>query len=386
MNKLKIGILLSYICIASISSAIITPALTNIEVFFSLSHGALEWVVSIFLLGYVIGQLIYGPIANRYGRLTALRAGLFINLIGILICICSTNFISYGLLLFGRLITALGSAAGLSCTFMLLNELLSEKEAKSAMSFAIVSFTLGIGLAVTLGGIITTYFSWQYCFWLLLFHGIIMYLLTYLFSETLQKPINFSISKILSGYKNTLTNKALINFSLTLGFVSAISYCYSVAAPVYAINILKLTASKYGYWNIINMVGMFASGFISARLMKQYGANKLLKIGFITLAPCLVSLLLIAFSQGQHILWFFMTTMFLYLCSGLLFPACSYLASNAIEDRASASSMMSFINMMTAMLSVIIMGYLPFAIIISFGLVLGLLFILTLILALYVNT
>tara|TARA_R110002124_G_scaffold52032_2_gene150089 strand:+ start:9220 stop:10377 length:1158 start_codon:yes stop_codon:yes gene_type:complete len=383
MNKLKVGILLSYICIASISSAIITPALTNIEVFFSLSHGALEWVVSIFLLGYVIGQLIYGPIANRYGRLTALRVGLIINLIGIVMCICSTHFMSYGLLLFGRLITALGAAAGLSCTFMLLNELLTEKEAKSAMSFAIVSFTLGIGLAVTLGGIITTYFNWQYSFWILMFHGIIMYLLTYLFTETLQKPINFSISKVLSGYKLALTNKTLIIFSLTLGFVSAISYCYSVAAPVYAISVLKLTASEYGYWNIINMFGMFASGFISARLMKKYGAKKLLKIGFITLAPCLLSLVLIVLSTSSHIVWFFMTTMFLYLCGGLLFPACSYLASNAIEDKASGSSMMSFINMMTAMLSVIIMGYLPFAMIVSFSLVLGCLFLLTLVLTLY---
>jgi len=383
MNKLKTAILLSFICIASISSAIITPALTKIELFYSLSHGALEWVVSIFLLGYVIGQLIYGPIANRYGRLKALRVGLFINLIGVLVCICSTYFVSYGLLLFGRLITALGSAAGLSCTFMLLNELLSEKEAKGAMSFAIVSFTVGIGLAVTLGGMITTYLQWQYCFWLLLFHGILMYGLTYLFQETLQNPIKFNLTKVLSGYKKALSNKTLLIFSLTLGFVSAISYCYSTAAPIYAISVLKLTASSYGYWNIINMIGMFASGFISASLMNEYGPNKLLKIGFAALAPCLMSLILIALTGASSTLWFFLTTMMLYLCGGLLFPACSYLASNAIEDRASASSMMSFINMMTAMLSVIVMGYLPFAMIISFGFILFSLFLLTFVLSFY---
>jgi DHA1 family bicyclomycin/chloramphenicol resistance-like MFS transporter len=76
INSFKTGILLSYICIASLSAAMITPALPHIQSFFYLSKGAVEWVVSIFLLGYVIGQLIYAPIANRYGRLTALRAGL----------------------------------------------------------------------------------------------------------------------------------------------------------------------------------------------------------------------------------------------------------------------------------------------------------------------
>lgn len=86
MNAFKVTILLSYICIASISAAIITPALPHIQNFFHLSNGAVEWVISIFLLGYVIGQLIYGPIANRYGRIKALRIGLTFNITGILIC------------------------------------------------------------------------------------------------------------------------------------------------------------------------------------------------------------------------------------------------------------------------------------------------------------
>jgi len=125
----------------------ITPALPYIQIFFDLGKGSVEWVVSLFLLGYVIGQLIYAPIANRYGRLTALRTGLFINLLGIVICILSAYFHVFTLLLIGRLITALGAASGLTCTFMLINELLSKEKAKHAMSLAVVSFTSGIGLA-----------------------------------------------------------------------------------------------------------------------------------------------------------------------------------------------------------------------------------------------
>src|SRR3990167_2536043 len=124
ISSFKTSLLLSYICIASASAAIITPALPHIQAYFLLTKGSVEWVVSIFLLGYVIGQLIYAPIANRYGRLKALRSGLLINLLGILICILSPITHNYTLLLFGRLITALGAASGLSCTFLLINELL----------------------------------------------------------------------------------------------------------------------------------------------------------------------------------------------------------------------------------------------------------------------
>jgi len=95
MGSFKITILLSYICIASASAAIITPALSQIESTFHLAHGSVEWVVSIFLLGYALAQLLYGPLANRFGRIVALRCGLVLNLIGIIICLISLPVDSY---------------------------------------------------------------------------------------------------------------------------------------------------------------------------------------------------------------------------------------------------------------------------------------------------
>jgi len=60
----------------------------------------------------------------------SLRSRLVINLIGILVCIIAVAIPNYFLLLIGRLITALGAASGLSCTFMLLNELLPPDRVK----------------------------------------------------------------------------------------------------------------------------------------------------------------------------------------------------------------------------------------------------------------
>ena len=108
MNIYKTILLLSYICIASFSAAIVTPALPQIGSFFHITSSSLSWVVSIFLVGYVIGQLIYGPIANRFGSLNALRSGLVINLIGIIICLIGIESSMYMVILAGRFITALG--------------------------------------------------------------------------------------------------------------------------------------------------------------------------------------------------------------------------------------------------------------------------------------
>lgn len=376
MNSFKTGILLSYICIASLSAAMITPALPHIELFFGLSKGAVEWVVSIFLLGYVIGQLIYAPIANRYGRLTALRAGLLINLLGILICLLSASIHSFSLLLIGRLITALGAASGLTCTFMLINELLPKERAKHAMSLAVISFTSGIGLAVLFGGIITQYFQWQDCFIALLIHGIAMFLLTFQFRETLNAPKPIHPITILKNYYVAFSHADLIIFSLVVGFVSFFAYGYSASAPIYAQMILHLSASEYGYWNSINMIGMLLSGFLSAYLMKKHHEKGVLLIGFLCVFIGLCALGILAIISTHSTLLYFITTSFLYLTSGLLFPAASYFASTAISDRASASSLMSFINMGSAMLGVIVMGYIPLSSISAFTIVLCVFFIL----------
>ncbi len=382
MSKLKIALLLSYICIASVSAAIITPALPQIERMYSLDHGTLAWVISIFLLGYVIGQLIYAPIANRFGRLKALRSGLVLNLVGILMCIVSVWLLNYGLLLLGRLITALGAAAGLSCTFILLNELLSKEQVQRAMSFAIISFTVGVGLAVTLGGMITHYFHWQDCFILLLIHGVAMLVLTWQFPESLKTKIPLHPLNILSGYRTALKNSTLVIFSFTLGLVATVAYCYSAAAPLYAQLTLHLSPSAYGYWNLLNTLGMLASGFLSAYLMKKYGPKRLLLIGLGCMIPFIISLILIAITQQANTVWFFTTTLFLYLFSGLLFPAGSFFASNAIEDKANASSVMSFINMGSATIAVVIMGYLPMSSIAAFATILSVFFILASVLVL----
>jgi MFS family permease len=365
----KMILLLSYICIASISAVMITPALPHIEKTYALSHGALEWIVSIFLLGYVLGQLIYGPIANRYGRLFALRSGLLLNILGVVICIVATTISSYQWLLLGRLVTALGAASGLVCTFILMNEALPTDLAKRAMSLSVVAFTVGMGAAVVIGGLITQYLRWQDCFWVLLIHGVVMLLLTWQFSETLKTPTALTPVTILRGYIHALKSRTLVIFSLTVGLVSVFAYTYAASAPIYAQTTLSLSPSQYGYWNLLNMLGMLGGGFLSAYCMKKVSVKQVLYLGMLLMAIPVIAMIALVLLSNTSELLFFIASAFIYFFSSLLFASASYFASNAIEDKASASGMMSFINMGSAMMGVVVLGYLPFTSMGSFSVV-----------------
>lgn len=374
-NPIKTAILLSYISVASLSAAMITPGLPNIQAYFSVSHGALAWVVTIFLIGYMMGQLIYGPLANRFGKLIALRAGLLINLMGIIICLLAMPLQSFKLLLIGRLVTALGAAAGLSCTFMLINSLFTQKQAKSMMSFAVVSFTLGIGLAVFFGGLITEYLIWSDCFWLLFIHGLLTLFSTWLFTEAPTPKKTINLHNLWHGYQQALKTRQLVIFSTIVGLVSVISYTFSAGAPLIAHDLLTLSAASYGYWNGVNMLGMLAGGLSAAWVLTYQSTFRVLSISLVCIAMSIISLILMALTHSHSTLWFFITIAVMYFFASWVFPSASFLASNAMDDRASASSMMSFINMGAAVVSVFVMGYLPMPALYAFIVTLGAYFI-----------
>ena len=370
IGKIKTALLISYVGAASVSEAMITPARPEIEQFYHLNHGTLEWLISIFMIGYVLGQLIYGPLSNRFGGLRALRAGLLLNIIGVLICILATHIGGYPVLLFGRFLTALGAAAGLACTFILMHELLPANKAKQASAYLVLAFTTSLGLAVTLGGLVSQYFGWQDIFFVMLAHAIGILAATYCLPDVQSQKKSIQISAILNAYRRVLKYRQLSAYAIIVGLCSVASYCYSAAAPLYAISILKLSPAQYAFWNILNMAGMLSSSFLSAQFMRRHLEKKALYLSLYMILACILSLCALNHSTHPNALWFFGTTTLLYLFSGMIFSLASYLSTQGIEDKASGSSMMSFINMSSALLAVIIMGYLPSSILSAFAITL----------------
>jgi len=96
---------------------------------------------------------------------------------------------------------------------------LPEDQRKTAMAYSILSFALGIGFAVLIGGVITQYLQWQGCFIFLLLQGLLMRLGIRVFDETLTQPKSFHIPSLLRDYKHALGSFKLITFSSIWGLV-----------------------------------------------------------------------------------------------------------------------------------------------------------------------
>jgi MFS family permease len=359
MKNYKVILLLTYISIASASAVIINPALPHIAQEMHLSNGFVAWLVSVFLIGYVMGQVIYGPLAKRYGDVATLRIGLIINLIGIAICLFGGHLLSMPILLLGRFITAIGSSAGLVCTFIILNNSVEESKAKTALSFATISFALSVSLAILIGGMINTYSHWNYCFYALLAHGVIMLLCTWLYQNNKTIDYYLNIKSIIDGYKDALSSPKLLVFALCVGVMTVFSYCYSTSSPFITHQMFGFSSAKYGLWNTVTVVGIIIGSLVAARIINKYRSESILVIALLIFIGLFLILgILKSINLVTPVVFFTLMTLIYFICN-FIYPTASHLASNAIECRANASSAMNFVNMSTGVISVSIMGYIP---------------------------
>ncbi|MBK2095752.1 multidrug effflux MFS transporter [Francisella philomiragia] len=357
MKNYKVILLLSYISIASASAVIINPALPNIAKDFGLSTGAVEWLVSVFLIGYVVGQIIYAPIAKKYGDVVTLRVGMIINVVGVLICLLAS---SMAMLLVGRFVTAIGASAGLVCTFIILNNSVVADKAKLALSFATLSFAISITLATLIGGFINAYTHWYYCFYLLLLHAVIMFATTFLYENKKDFDFNLNVSAIIDGYKNAFSSFKLVVFALTLGVMTVFSYCYSAAGPFIAHNMFNLNSAQYSLWTSMTIIGIVLGSLLVAKIISKHDTRKILIVALICFVMSVVVMAWLKIANQMTPLIFFVLITLMYFVCNFIYPTASYLASTAIECKSNASAAMNFINMLTAVVAVSIMGYIPF--------------------------
>ena len=366
MNLIKKITLLSYISVASTESAILTPAFPQIQQVFHISTGQLSLLMTVFLVGYLLCQLAFGPLANRFGRLTLMRMGFVLNVLSIGVAILGARMHQYDLLLWSRLFTALGAGVGLSGTFTLIHEWMDEQEAKGALSMAVLSFMLGIGLGIYVGGWLTQTFGWESVLYVSLIYAVIMLGSTFLFQQSAFTAQPIYLKAILTGYRHSLTRLKLVRYSYVFGYGTTISYLYSAAAPLISTQFLHLSVGEYGRWNLVIMLGMLLGSLHSKRLARRYSMRRIILIGLIGGAVAIGLWALLFCLNWSSVILFFVGAALAYYAMGFVFAGASFLAMEGAQDKNSASGMMNFINMSTAAIGLLTFGYLPMTLLFNF--------------------
>ncbi|OGT52648.1 MAG: hypothetical protein A3F17_07900, partial [Gammaproteobacteria bacterium RIFCSPHIGHO2_12_FULL_41_15] len=276
---------------AIMGAIVLTPSLPKISTFFNISAGTAQMTVTLFLLGYALGQLIYGPIANRFGRKPALYLGIIIATMGSLFSIFASPVESFNLLLLGRLLEALGSSAGLVVSFTVINDFY-DKESRRITATIMLAFAIVPGVAVSIGGLIAQYLNWQACFYFLLIYGLLLAIPVWRLPETLVEadPHALKTKKLLSNYLKECKNKRLIGFAICSGLSSACIYVFGAEGPFIGIHLLHTAPAEYGFLGLIPYFGTFIGSIIVIKF-SNFNAIRLIQSAFLFEASATIAML-----------------------------------------------------------------------------------------------
>lgn len=349
---------------AAMGAIIMTPALPQIAGFFGESVGTTQLAVTSFLLGYAVGQLIYGPLANRYGRKIALYVGIIIASGGSLFSILSSFTDSFTLLITGRFLEAIGSSAGLAISFAMINDFYFEEQARKVTGLLMLAFAIVPGVATAVGGVLVQYFDWRACFYFLLIYGLLLLIPTYRLPETMiEKDLHATkIKNIFFNYTEKFLNKKLIGFACIAGFSSACIYVFGAEGPFIGIHILHTPPAIYGILSLMPFIGTFIGALIVVRL-SRLNPLMVFKIAFLIEFTAAVVLFLLFIFHFVSLITLLIPMGFFCIGHPIIGGTILPLAMKQSADKANASAVMNFSSCSMPVIMTFLMGMLhvPYA-------------------------
>ncbi|HEX4840379.1 MAG TPA: multidrug effflux MFS transporter [Rhabdochlamydiaceae bacterium] len=355
-QKPPLILLLLLVSFGSVGAVLFTPALPAISQYFHVSVGHSQLTMTSYLIGYALGQLPYGPVANAYGRKKTLYFGLWLSIIGSLLCAFSSLHASFNLLIFARFLQALGATVGLKISYTMVADTHEPSEATRTISKFVLAFAIMPGIGIAIGGFLTQWLGWQSCFYFLALFGVAMLYGSKKLPET-AKSIDrghLKIPAIIEGYKSTLRNRILVLCSLMMGCGGALIYIFGSKAPFIGINIVGLKPGQFGLYNLIPPIGLIIGSFAASALIGRL--STLQALFWTTLGMVLANFtMLIPFAiYGPSSLSLFVPMALIYIFAGIGYPNMSSYGLSTATNKSNASAVFNFLNIGTVVLSVLL--------------------------------
>ncbi len=354
-------ILLLLASFASVSAVLYSPALPEMARELGLPAMKVQLTMTIFAIGYAVGNLPYGPISNRFGRKPAIYMGISVAIVGCLLILLGGALHLFWLIMCGRFLEALGSCVGLKIAFTMIGDVYSQTAATKKLSYLTLAFAIVPGLAVAFGGLLTDQFGWMSCFYVLTVYSVILLILSTRLPETAEfKDLTaLNLSKIRIGFLEQLKSRTLVTCALIMGGASSFVYLFASEAPFIGIEEIGLQAKEYGLLNFIPSLGMLVGAVFTHQLAGKKEIPTILTLG-IGIAIAASFIMFTLFLIGKVNTWtLFVPIPFMYLGLSLVFSNSSGYAMSVAKNKSNASAVLNFINMTIAFFSLLVIEILP---------------------------
>lgn len=299
-----------------------------------------------FFVGISLGQLLYGPLLDKFGRKKPLFIGLCVYILASAGCAVATSIEQLIIL---RVIQAIGSCAATVASVAMVRDLFPVSE--NAKVFSLLLLVVGFSpmIAPTAGGYVTDAFGWHAVFIILTIMGVAILAATILWLPDSYKPdksMSLKPRPIIANFLEVLREPQFYTYSITGAIAFAGLFAYVSGSPIVFMEVFHIEGKVYGWIFAFLSVGFIGSGQVNTLMLRKFTSEQIVNVALICQAVIGLTFLAAALND---LLTLPSTLAFLFLflcCVGYTFPNAAALSlAPFMRNAGSASALMGAFQM-----------------------------------------
>ncbi len=255
----------------------VVPALPILTRVFPDDAGRVQLVLTLYLAGIAAGQLLYGPISDRFGRRPVLLAGLLLFVAGSLLCGLAQSLAA---LILGRVLQATGACAGIVLGRAIIGDVWEREAAARGIALVMMAMTLAPAVSPAIGAYLAEWVSWRAIFALLGgFGAIVLAIVALRLGETNRRPVRLDFIGMAGSYTALLRSPRFRAYALCSAATSASWFAFCGSAPYVLSSLMHRAPSAYGLFILPAMATYMLGNAIAARFAVRWGSTSLFVAG-----------------------------------------------------------------------------------------------------------
>lgn len=302
------------------------PAFSQIAHDFNTTSAKISLSVSSYFIGLAFGQMLYGPLLDRFGRKNPLYFGLVVFILASIGCMQSQRI---EVLIVLRFIQALGGCVAWVGAMTMVRDFFPVEQSVKVFSLLVLILGASPLLAPTIGGFIAVSLGWQWIFIVLAIIVVVILFVIYFFLPEGQLPdptISLKAKPMIATFASILRVPQFYTYTFAGAFAFASLFIYVAGSPVIFMEIFHISPPVYGGIFALLSVGFIGGSQLNIFLMRKYSSNAVFK----TALTCqvLANILFLVFAWNDWLglnttICFFFVTL---SCIGIINPNASALA------------------------------------------------------------